>query len=73
MSGWEDRGLGGSSSESQQAAQQLSEDLEAYGDPSELETLGERGRGRGWFGVCTTGARERGTMSSGMEGWGVRG
>lgn len=38
--GWEDRGLGGSSSEAQQAAAQLSEDLEAYSDPTELEALG---------------------------------
>lgn len=40
VSGWEDRGLGGSSSEAQQAAAQLSEDLEAYSDPAELEALG---------------------------------
>lgn len=40
VSGWEDRGLGGSSSEAQQAAAQLSEDLEAYSDPTELEALG---------------------------------
>lgn len=40
VAGWEDRGLGGSSSEAEQAAQQLSEDLEAYGDPAELEALG---------------------------------
>jgi hypothetical protein len=39
--GWEDRGLGGSSSEAEQAATQLSEDLEAYSDPAELEALGE--------------------------------
>jgi hypothetical protein len=48
VAGWEDRGLGGSSSEAEQAAQQLSEDLEAYGDPTELEALGEsRVRGGG--------------------------
>jgi hypothetical protein len=41
VSGWEDRGLGGSSSEAEQAATQLSEDLEAYSDPTELEALGE--------------------------------
>jgi hypothetical protein len=41
VAGWEDRGLGGVTSEAQLAAQQLSEDLEAYSDPTELEALGE--------------------------------
>lgn len=66
--GWEDRGLGGSSSESQQAAQQLSEDLEAYGDPSELETLGETGGGVEGGLVCVC-VQQVGVVE--WHGWGA--